>query len=119
LRGEAAIEEFEEQFRAYGFDQAYSCPHSSEAGCDCRKPGIGLLLRAAAEHGLDLARCAVIGDVGDTDMMTAHQVGALKIMVRTGWGEGSLTAFKHRWPDAESDYIAADLWKAAQYLIDR
>ncbi|WP_249723378.1 HAD hydrolase-like protein [Paenibacillus dendritiformis] len=43
-------------------------PHSSEAGCDCRKPSIGLLLRAAAEHGLDLARCAVIGDVGDTDI---------------------------------------------------
>ena len=52
-------------------------------------------------------------------LMTAHQVGALKIMVRTGWGEGSLTAFKHRYPDAEPDYIAADLWKAAQYLIDR
>ncbi|MFL1673033.1 hypothetical protein [Paenibacillus dendritiformis] len=82
-KGEAAIEEFEEQFRTYGFDQAYICPHSSEAGCACRKPGIGMLLRAA------------------------------------GWGEGSLTEFKHRWPDIEPDYIAADIWEAAKYLIHR
>ncbi|WGU95898.1 HAD-IIIA family hydrolase [Paenibacillus dendritiformis] len=118
-RGEAAIEEFEEQFRTYGFDQAYICPHSSDAGCACRKPGIGMLLQAAAEHGLDLARCAVIGDVGDTDMIAAHRAGALKILVRTGWGEGSLTEFKHRWPDIEPDYIAADIWEAAKYLIHR
>ncbi|WP_374015955.1 HAD hydrolase-like protein [Paenibacillus thiaminolyticus] len=86
------------------------------AGCACRKPGIGMLLQAAAEHGLDLAGCAVIGDVGDTDIIAAHRAGALKILVRTGWGEGSLSKFKHRWPDMEPDYIAAGLWEAAQYL---
>jgi histidinol-phosphate phosphatase family protein len=29
----------------------YYCPHHPEAGCRCRKPSPGLLLRAAREHG--------------------------------------------------------------------
>jgi histidinol-phosphate phosphatase family protein len=33
----------------------YFCPHAPDAGCDSRKPGSGLLLRASEEHCLDLA----------------------------------------------------------------
>src|SRR4051812_12811590 len=32
----------------------YYCPHAPGAGCECRKPMPGLLLRAAREHGVDL-----------------------------------------------------------------
>jgi histidinol-phosphate phosphatase family protein len=30
-------------------DQAYYCPHRSEAGCPCRKPAIGMALQAQAD----------------------------------------------------------------------
>ena len=50
-------------------DGVYYCAHHPTAGeppyraeCDCRKPKAGLLLRAAREHGLDLARSWIIGD---------------------------------------------------------
>jgi histidinol-phosphate phosphatase family protein len=45
-------------------DATYMCPHHPEFGgeCECRKPGILLFRRAAAEHGLDLERSAYIGD---------------------------------------------------------
>lgn len=39
----------------------YSCTHG-HAACECRKPLPGLLRQAALEHGLDLARCVMIGD---------------------------------------------------------
>ena len=41
---------------------------------DCRKPGPGMLLRAAAEHGLDLARSVMVGD-RCTDMQAAAAAG--------------------------------------------
>jgi D-glycero-D-manno-heptose 1,7-bisphosphate phosphatase len=45
-------------------DAAYHCPHGPDdpAPCDCRKPATGLFLRAAREHGLDLARSWFVGD---------------------------------------------------------
>jgi D-glycero-D-manno-heptose 1,7-bisphosphate phosphatase len=41
---------------------SFFCPHAPEAGCACRKPAPGLLLRARDVLGADLARSWVIGD---------------------------------------------------------
>ncbi|SEI16751.1 D-glycero-alpha-D-manno-heptose-1,7-bisphosphate 7-phosphatase [Paraburkholderia hospita] len=59
--------------------QVYYCPHHPDAGvgsyrisCECRKPQPGMLLRAAAEHGIDLAVSAMVGDsVTDTEAAKA------------------------------------------------
>lgn len=40
----------------------YACPHTEEDGCECRKPKPGLLLQAAQDHAIDLARSYMIGD---------------------------------------------------------
>lgn len=117
--GWASEADFREQFQAFGLDGAYICPHRDDEGCDCRKPAPGLLHRAAREHDLDLSRCAVIGDVGATDMRTAAAVGALKILVRTGWGEGSLGDYRDTWAGVEPDYIADNLLDAARWVVQR
>ncbi|MFP3644424.1 D-glycero-beta-D-manno-heptose 1,7-bisphosphate 7-phosphatase [Paraburkholderia sp. SIMBA_054] len=61
--------------------QVYYCPHHPDAGvrsyrisCECRKPQPGMLLRAAAEHGIDLAASAMVGD-SVTDMEAAKAAG--------------------------------------------
>lgn len=115
-RQQATKKEFQEQFQEYGFDDAFICPHSDEDACSCKKPGIGMLVDAAEKYGLELTRCAVIGDVGSTDMLAAHRVGALKILVRTGWGNASLTTFRDRWSEAEPDFVAENLIQAAEWL---
>ena len=45
-------------------DAWYYCPHLPEVTgpCDCRKPEPGLILRAAADLNIDLARSWMIGD---------------------------------------------------------
>lgn len=45
-------------------DAWYYCPHLPEVTgpCDCRKPEPGLLLRAAADLNIDLARSWMVGD---------------------------------------------------------
>lgn len=52
-------------------------------------------------HLLDLTRCVIIGDVGDTDMLAAQAVGAKKILVKTGWGEGAMTEYRHKWDETQ------------------
>lgn len=76
-----------------------------------------MLIQAAGEHGLDLGKCAVIGDVG-TDMLAAAEVGATKVLVKTGWGMSSLTDYRHVWEHVDPDYIAADLPAAVSWLLN-
>jgi len=117
--GEATIEQFRSQFEKYGFDDSFICPHDKADNCNCRKPKPGMLIEAAQKYGLDLTRCVVIGDVGSTDMIAANTVGAIKILVRTGWGEDSLTKYRHTWQDVEPDYIADHITDAAAWLLRR
>ncbi len=50
-----------------------------------RKPNPGMLLRAAEEHGLDLARSWMVGDK-DIDIEAGHRAGCRACLVRTGYG---------------------------------
>lgn len=52
----------------------YHCPHHPDEACDCRKPAPGMLLRAARELRLDLARSALFGDKA-SDLQAAHAAG--------------------------------------------
>jgi len=115
--GDATEGDFRDEFRALGLDGAYICPHRPQDACGCRKPAPGLLLRAAAEQRLDLRRCAVVGDRGDSDMRAAAAVGAIKVLVRTGWGEGSLGAYRHTWAGVDPDHVARDVLEAVEWLL--
>lgn len=118
-RGEASIVEFQKEFLSYGFDDGFICPHSLLDSCVCRKPKPGMLLEAASKYNLNLKNCVVIGDVGGTDMLAAQAVGALKILVLTGWGKGSLSQYRVEWKDVEPDYIAENLLEAVKWILDQ
>ena len=72
---QAAFETYSDWMRAQFAERGlrieaiYHCPHHPTAGigelrrdCDCRKPQPGMILRAAEELDLDLARSALVGD---------------------------------------------------------
>ncbi|MBY0397516.1 MAG: HAD family hydrolase [Thermoleophilia bacterium] len=94
-------------------DAIYFCPEAP-AGDDRtaveshdRKPGPGMLLRAAAEHGLDLAASWMIGDM-ISDILAGRNAGCRgSILVRTG--AESIAAEAALGPDdpAVDDLIAA------------
>lgn len=105
-------------------DGLYVCPHHPTEGqppwradCECRKPRPGLLRRAAADLGLDLAASAVVGDKG-SDLATARAVGARAILVLTGYGLGEWEYRRASLP-TEPDYVAEDLLDAAEWMIAR
>jgi histidinol-phosphate phosphatase family protein len=85
-------------------DGFFWCPHPAPRGenakiaCMCRKPMPGMLLVAARQHGLDLARSWMIGDILD-DIEAGHRAGCRSVLVNTG-GETLWQAGAHRTPDA-------------------
>lgn len=120
-RGEAKVSDFEEELLLFGFDKVYLCPHQQEECCSCRKPLPGMLQQAASEYDLDLSRCVVIGDRW-TDLVAANEVGAVKILVRTGAGEKELmklnnNEFFGKWAEVQPDYVAKDLEDAINWLL--
>jgi D-glycero-D-manno-heptose 1,7-bisphosphate phosphatase len=73
-------------------DAYYYCPHHPDGrvaeytrACECRKPGRGLVDRAASELGIDPARSFTVGDRW-LDIAVARRVGGRGILVRTGYG---------------------------------
>jgi D-glycero-D-manno-heptose 1,7-bisphosphate phosphatase len=76
------------QIRAHGgrIERADFCPHHPNDGCACRKPAPGMLLAAARDLEIDLARSWMIGD-NITDMQAGRAAGARCMRVRTGLGE--------------------------------
>ncbi len=70
-----------EQLRAQGVDvlDVLYCPHERDS-CDCRKPQPGMLLRAAAQYGLDLTRSWMVGDA-ESDVEAGRRAGCRTILV--------------------------------------
>jgi len=73
-------------------DAAYYCPHlpveelgDGERPCDCRKPGIGLILQACEEHNIDPGKSFFVGD-RVSDVETGRRMGGAGILVKTGYG---------------------------------
>ena len=73
-------------------DGYYYCPHHPDASvaeyrrtCDCRKPGTGMFLAAAREHGIDLSQSYAVGDRWH-DVEAAQKAGVTAILVRSGYG---------------------------------
>lgn len=106
------------QLRAEGveLDAVYLCPHRPDEGCACRKPNTALLERAADDLGLALRRSAMVGDKW-IDVEAAHRVGAIGVLVRTGYGSEEERKPIPGWRPA--DAICDDLPAFAAWLGGR
>lgn len=92
-------------------DGIYSCPHTPDDDCSCRKPKTGLLIKAANELGFDPSDSIVIGDK-EADINLGKAVGAVTYLVLTGHGVSELEEIQ------EKPYkVVADLHEAAYNII--
>ncbi len=93
-------------------DAFYFCPHLPDAGCACRKPGLGMIEQAAQDFEVDLERSWMVGDKL-LDIELGFNAGFRTAMVRTGYGVihgARLTR--------EPDIVAGDLLEAVRFIID-
>lgn len=70
------------------FAAMYRCPHGPDDGCRCRKPAPGMLLDAAHDLDLDLARSIMLGDK-PSDVAAGEAAGCAASLQFTGWSDAS------------------------------
>jgi D,D-heptose 1,7-bisphosphate phosphatase len=121
---EAAIGPVEARLRAL-LDAAgvplagfYYCPHHPDGpvsryatACACRKPAPGLLLHAAREHGVDLARSWMVGDILH-DVEAGRRAGCRTVLLDVG-NETEWDVVPSRVPDV----VAGNLLDAARLIV--
>lgn len=105
-------------------DGIYYCPHHPEAKeeefrkkCDCRKPRIGMLLRAAEEMDLDLSSSFLVGDRW-SDIKCAERAGCDSVLVLTGYGRGD---YQYIGPtqQIQPSYVAENLSEAVEWILKK
>ncbi len=100
------------------FDAKYYCLHHPDAKlpayrkkCGCRKPGPGMLLAAAKEHGIDLKRSYMAGD-GINDVLAGRAAGCRTVFV----GNFKPELWGYFKGGKKPDIIAKSLLRAAQRI---
>ena len=103
-------------------DGMYFCPHHPTEGhypyrinCECRKPGSGMLEKAASKFDIDLKRSFLIGD-RFTDIQTAQLAGLKAILVLTGYGKTELENIKNK-KRIQPDHICEDIGAAVDWIL--
>lgn len=103
-------------------DDIYYCPHypggtviEYAIECDCRKPGTGLIRRAADEHGIDLCASFIIGDKM-SDILISRELPLRSVLVRTGYGKFDEMNLQET--VYSPDFIADDLLQAARWIVE-
>jgi D-glycero-D-manno-heptose 1,7-bisphosphate phosphatase len=104
-------------------DGVYYCPHHPDVGppeyrrdCECRKPGPGMVSRAARELHLDLSRSVIFGDhVTDTGV-ARHFPGMQAVLLLTGHGAGQVAKVEAG-EVPRPNHIAADLKSGVDWLL--
>ena len=94
--------------------KVFYCTHRSTEGCDCRKPGIGLVRKALESMNKSIHAAKKAFFVGDTevDILAGHNAGCKTIFVLSGRED-----YRHmRGWKVKPDYVATDLWEAAMII---
>lgn len=94
-------------------DAFYFCPHLPCDGCECRKPGLGMVKAAVNDFDIDLTRSWMIGD-NKIDVETGKAAAMRTALVLTGYGQ------QHRETLQEQpDIIAGHFGVAASEIAAR
>jgi D-glycero-D-manno-heptose 1,7-bisphosphate phosphatase len=97
-------------------DDVLVCPHAPEANCDCRKPRPGLLIKAAVQHGIELANSWMVGDAS-SDIAAGARAGCETVLVLTGRGADQM---RYAVPGTiRATHVAPSITEAAQWILDR
>jgi D-glycero-D-manno-heptose 1,7-bisphosphate phosphatase len=107
VQDRAVVDELHEfVLRNLPVDRVYVCPHDDADGCECRKPGPGMLLGAARDLRLDLEGSFMVGDRW-RDIEAGRRAGCRTVFIDRGYSEPA--------PN-DADAIVSDLGEAAAWI---
>jgi len=104
-------------------DAIYYCAHHPTVGeppyrfdCDCRKPKVGLITRAASEFEIDLPNSWMIGD-RFSDIELARNADLHSAFVLSGYGRGEWEYQRPTWR-LQPDLVCENLLDAVDSILN-
>jgi transaldolase len=91
-------------------DAILVCYHDDAERCDCRKPGPGLIIAAARQHGIDLAASFMVGDRW-RDVEAGRRAGCGTVFIDYDYEE--------RRPMPPADVNVRSLTDAVEWILSR
>lgn len=88
-------------------DDIMVCYHVDTDNCSCRKPKPGMMLDAAAKHGIDLAGSYMVGDRW-RDIHAGQAAGCFAIFIDYGYPQDQ---------PAEPDMVVHSLVEATDFIL--
>lgn len=92
-------------------DAFYFCPHLPCDGCECRKPGLGMIESAIKDFEIDLERSWMVGDK-KIDVETGQFAKIATALVLTGYGDKHQAILER-----DPTVIASDFGEAVRSII--
>lgn len=111
---EAAMHAIHEQIQTElsgAINAFYFCPHLPCDGCNCRKPGLGMIEAALADFDIDMERSWMVGDK-KIDVETGRMANTKTAFVLTGYGSQHGKSLEHI-----PDVIASNLMDVVDEII--
>jgi D-glycero-D-manno-heptose 1,7-bisphosphate phosphatase len=109
LTARSEVEAMHEHMRrALPVDAIKVCFHGHADHCQCRKPSPGMLLEAASELGIDLARSYMVGDRA-SDVEAGRRTGCATVFIDLDYAEPA---------PAAPDHVVRSVAEAADVIIE-
>jgi len=104
----AVVDAMHEKLRQVSsIDDVLVCPHRQDAGCRCRKPRPGMLIKAAEKWKINLKKSFVVGDRWG-DIVAGQEAGCYNIFINRHYKETR---------QINADSRAASLPAAARLIV--
>ena len=100
-------------------DAFYYCPFhpdfNSEDECACRKPSPKMIIDAASDFNIDLAKSYMVGD-SELDILAGINAGVKTVLVNRGYGTESFSILKNG--NNFPSFVANNLSEACKFIIN-
>lgn len=93
-------------------DAFYFCPHLPDAGCECRKPNLGMINQAQTNFEIDLENSWMVGDK-KLDVEFGLKANLKTALVLTGYGEEHSKTLTEK-----PNVVANNLWEVVKVILN-
>jgi len=90
-------------------DGIYYCPHDEKDNCNCRKPKIGMFLKAKKDFSIEMNKSWLIGD-SKADILAGQKTGCNTILIESKFNKNKDILIKNK--EIEADFISFSLRQA-------
>jgi len=87
-------------------DGIYYCPHDEKDNCNCRKPKIGMFLKAKEDFNIEMNKSWLVGD-SKFDILAGQRAGCKTVLIKNKFNKNKDLLIKNK--EIKADFILFSL----------